>query len=72
MKKKSETNRSLHIVLPEEGHQALHDIAKKQRRALADVVREALEEYMRSQGSEIDLSVERGGYRGKKRDSDAK
>jgi len=51
------------IRMPEEGYQALKLIAKRERRVLADIMREALEEYTKKKGVEASFEVERGGYR---------
>ncbi|MBC7871511.1 MAG: hypothetical protein H7Y09_11785 [Chitinophagaceae bacterium] len=58
--------RNYHLKIPEEAFEALQEVAKKDRRLLADVIRIALESYMKEQGYEISFAVERGGYRDRK------
>ncbi len=52
--------RSYHLKMPEEAYETLLEMAKSERRVLADVIRIALEEYAKNRGYEINLEVERG------------
>ncbi|MBC7871990.1 MAG: hypothetical protein H7Y09_14185 [Chitinophagaceae bacterium] len=52
--------RSYHLKMPEEAYEKLLEMAKSERRVLADVIRLALEEYAKSRGYEINFEVERG------------
>lgn len=54
------------ITLPIEGYETLEALAKRERRPISDVVRQALEEYATKQGMSTDFSVDRGGYRERK------
>jgi predicted CopG family antitoxin len=63
-------SQSYHLKIPNDAYEALHTIAKAERRLLADVIREALENYTKSKGLEISFEVERGGYRPRKSDGD--
>lgn len=62
--------RNYHLKIPEEAYEALQEVAKKERRLLADVVRIALERYMKDAGYEVSFEVERGGYRNRKSGTD--
>ncbi|MBC7872016.1 MAG: hypothetical protein H7Y09_14315 [Chitinophagaceae bacterium] len=63
-------SQSYHLKIPNEAYEVLHNIAKKERRLLADVIREALEEYTKNKGLEVSFEVDRGGYRPRKSDAD--
>jgi hypothetical protein len=60
------------ITMPEEMLQALQDIAKKEDRVVAALIRRLVSEYLSKEyGLEIDSKMQRGGYRGgKKEDED--
>jgi predicted DNA-binding protein len=49
--------------MPEEAYLVLQAIADEQRRPLADVIREALEEYAERHDHTLSFDVQRGGYR---------
>jgi predicted DNA-binding protein len=57
--------KQLHITMPDAAHTALKKLAADQRRPIADVAREAIENYLRAQGKPQDVTVTRGGKRGK-------
>lgn len=51
--------------MPEDMLQALQDIAKKEDRVVAALVRRLVSEYLSKEyGIEIDSAMQRGGYRG--------
>lgn len=53
-----------HIKMPEPGYEALQEIAKRDKRVFADIVRTALEEYVKSQlDKEVSFKIVRGGDR---------
>jgi predicted CopG family antitoxin len=52
--------RSYHLKMPEEAYEQLLQMAKSERRVLADVIRLALEEYTKNRGYDINFEVERG------------
>lgn len=56
-------SRNYHIKMPDAGYEALQKIADDEKRLLADVIREALEEYTRRKGHEVSFKVQRGGNR---------
>lgn len=56
-------SKKFQLMLSNEGHEALENIAEKERRPLADVVRQALEEYVEKHGIKVSFAVDRGGYR---------
>lgn len=56
-------SQSYHLKMPEDGYEALQAIAAKEKRVLADVIREALEEYTARKGHKVSFIVERGGNR---------
>lgn len=55
--------RNFHIKLPEDGYAALEAIAADQRRDMAEVAREALEDYVRKQGHDVSFVLKKGGNR---------
>lgn len=57
-------NRNYHLIMPEVGYEALQEIASKEKRVFADIIREALQEYTKRKGYKISFEVDRGGYRG--------
>lgn len=56
-------SRNYHIKMPDNGYEALQKIADDEKRLLADVIREALEEYARRKGQSVSFTVQRGGNR---------
>jgi hypothetical protein len=57
--------------MPEEMLQALQDIAKKEDRVVAALIRRLVSEYLSKEyGLEIDSKMQRGGYRGGKKEDD--
>lgn len=54
------------ITFPDEGYEALSELAREQKRPIANVIRDAIEEYLRAHGKDISLAVNRGGYRERK------
>jgi hypothetical protein len=59
------------ITMPEEMLQALQDIAKKEDRVVAALIRRLVSEYLSKEyGLEIDSKMQRGGYRGGKKEDD--
>jgi hypothetical protein len=59
------------ITLPEDMLEALQNIAKKEDRVIAAIVRRLVSEYLSKEyGIEIDPSMQRGGYRGGSKDKD--
>ncbi|MDX1995467.1 MAG: hypothetical protein SF029_23995 [bacterium] len=48
------------LKLPADAYEALMAVAKSERRVVADVIRIALEEYMKTKGLDISFEVERG------------
>jgi hypothetical protein len=56
----------LHTIVPKVLDEALAKEAKKQKRRKADIVREALGEYLKARGVDVETDVEHGGYRPKK------
>ena len=56
-------SRNYHIKMPDSGYEALQAIADDERRVLADVIREALEEYVARKGKPTSFEVQRGGNR---------
>lgn len=55
--------KSFHLKLPENGVSVLEEIAKKEDKPLASIVRLALEEYAAKKGYNISFTVDHGGYR---------
>ena len=64
-----EKSRNYHIKMPAEGYEALQAIADDEKRLLASVIREALEEYTKRHGRAVSFEIERGGYRARKADA---
>lgn len=59
------------ITMPEDMLQALQDIAKKEDRVVAALIRRLVSEYLAKEyGIEIDSKMQRGGYRGVKKEDD--
>jgi hypothetical protein len=48
------------LKMPDEAFDQLMQIAKSERRVLADVIRIALEEYAKNRGYEINFELQRG------------
>lgn len=62
-------SRNFHIKLPPQGYEVLELLAEEERRSIADVVRQALEEYVERKGKAgIRFDVDRGGKRARKDD----
>lgn len=59
-------SKPLQVKLPTEGYEALEALAKRERRPISDVVRQAIEEYAAKQGVTANFDVDRGGYRKRK------
>ena len=60
MPRNLETTRSLHITMPADAYEILRQQADEERRPIADVVRQAIENYLRTQGYTIQIDVKRG------------
>lgn len=53
------------ITMPDEMQQALQNIAKKEDRVIAAIIRRLVSEYLsKEHGIDIDPTMQRGGYRG--------
>lgn len=52
------------MLMSNEGYEALSQIASEEKRLLADVIRDALDNYLKMKGRTITTEVDRGGYRG--------
>jgi predicted DNA-binding protein len=63
MPRNKEATSSLQVVMPKAAYEQIKALADDERRPIADMVREALEQYARAKGREVDLRVERGGDR---------
>lgn len=67
-------NPSVDVVLPEDVRQILDELAEKRSSELqvnvyaSDIVREALEQYLKQLGIDKEIRVNRGGDRRSKRD----
>lgn len=59
-------SKKFQLMLSEAGYDALEQVADIEQRPLANVVRQALEEYVAKHGIKADFRVDRGGYRGRK------
>ena len=55
--------------MPKVAYDALQEIADKEGRLLADIIREALKEYTTRKGYTVSFKVERGGNRRGKTES---
>jgi len=49
------------ITLSAEGYEALSQLAEEQKRPIANVIRDALQEYMQRHGRSVAFDVQRGG-----------
>lgn len=67
----NEPGRRYKIVMSEDGYQAFHELADTDKRSLADVIREAMQEYLEKRGKRVSVGVSRGGYRGGPKDKQA-
>ena len=56
----------LQITFTQTAYDTLKEVSEKEGRVMADVVRNAVEEYLTARGYEIDTSIQRGGVRPKK------
>jgi predicted DNA-binding protein len=54
------------MVMSHESYDALTAVAKEEGRLLADVIREAIEGYLKAKGHSVSTAVDRGGYRPRK------
>jgi len=63
-------SRDYHLKLGEDAYLALQEIADKEGRLLADVIREALKEYTTRKGYSVQFKVGRGGNRRGKTESE--
>lgn len=52
------------MLMSNEGYQAFSEIAAQENRLLSDVIRDALDSYLKLKGRDISTEVDRGGYRG--------
>ena len=57
-------SRKYTIMIPSKAYETIEDLAIEEGRPMADLVRDALRRYTESKGRTLDLSVDRGGYRG--------
>lgn len=60
-------------MIPSPAYATIEKMADTEGRPMADLVRDALRRYAESKGETLDLSMDRGGYRGgpkDKRDAD--
>lgn len=55
--------RDYRIKMSSEGYEALTDLATRQDRPMANIIREALENHLRQNGYSVSLDVNRGGFR---------
>jgi hypothetical protein len=72
MARKTANKRTLQIVLPEQAYAAMQDYARAVSTSektvfVSDIVRSALHEYFDKLDLELDFEVDRGGYRGSRR-----
>jgi hypothetical protein len=56
------------MLMSNEGYAAFTEIAEKENRLLADVIRDALDHYLKMKGRSVSTEVDRGGYRGGAKD----
>ena len=63
-------SQNYHLKMPKEAYDALQEIADKEDRLLADVIREALREYTTRKGYTVSFKVDRGGNRREKNESE--
>lgn len=66
----SDKSRGYRITMSSKGYTALSEVAAEQGRPMADVIREALENYLKEHGRDVSLGVDRGGFRGGRTESD--
>jgi hypothetical protein len=59
-------SQNYHLKMPKAAYDALQEIADKEGRLLADVIREALSEYTAKKGFTVSFKVDRGGNRREK------
>ncbi len=52
------------MLMSNESYEAFSEIAAQENRLLADVIREALDNYLKLKGRDVTTEVDRGGYRG--------
>lgn len=67
--KQDAQRKSVSVVLPVEVRQLLESMAQERTAEngtvyASDIVREAIEEYLRKRGHDISVEVDRGGFRG--------
>lgn len=65
----NEKSRGYRITMSAKGYGALSEVAAEQGRPMADVIREALENYLKEHNRDVSLAVDRGGFRGGKTES---
>lgn len=56
-------SRGYRITMPGEAYEALQVLAETQNRPMADIIREALQQYVRAHGHDVSFQVNRGGKR---------
>jgi len=56
------------MLMSNEGYEAFTDIAARENRLLSDVIRDALDSYLKLKGRTVSTEVDRGGYRGGPKD----
>ena len=61
-------SRGYRITMPPEAYDALQELAQTQNRPMANVIREALEQYLKAHGYSVSFQVNRGGKRPSKPD----
>jgi hypothetical protein len=57
-------SRKYTIMIPGAAYATIEKMADAEGRPMADLVRDALRRYAESKGETLDLSMDRGGYRG--------
>ncbi len=57
------SNQKYNLIIPEDAYAALVEIANREGKVLADVIREALENYTASKGYKVSFKIRRGGNR---------
>lgn len=56
-------SRGYRITMPGEAYEALQTLAETQNRPMANVIREALQQYLQEHGYDVSFQVNRGGKR---------
>ncbi len=57
------SNQKYNLIIPEEAYAALVEIANREGKVLADVIREALEDYTERKDFKVSFKIKRGGNR---------